>query len=110
MKYPNTGAPIGQGALKYYDIEKREEKTILEAIDYYLLIRQGQKILVAKSGTYAVIKPEENQKFEKPLRIAEMQMMVDPEARMETDIQWMHGVLNGIIFMMQVCMVWTGKR
>jgi tricorn protease len=79
MKYPNTGAPSGQGTLKFYDIEKREEKTILESVDYYLMAANQQKIMVAKSGTYAIIKPDENQKFEKPLRIAEMQAMVDPQ-------------------------------
>ena len=30
MRYPNTGAPQGQGALKFYDIEKREEKTVID--------------------------------------------------------------------------------
>lgn len=78
MKFPNTGAPPGQGALKYYDIDKREEKNILDGVDFYLLSENRQKIMVAKSGTYAMIKPEENQKFDKPLRIAEMQAMVDP--------------------------------
>ena len=79
MKYPNTGAPAGQGALKYYDIEKREEKNVLEGVDYYLMSANRQKVMVAKSGTYAIIKPDENQKFEKPLRISEMQALVDPQ-------------------------------
>lgn len=79
MKYPNTGAPSGQGAIKFYDIEKREEKTILEGVDYYILSDNGQKMLAAKSGTFAVIKPEENQKFEKPLRTGEMQALIDPQ-------------------------------
>ena len=55
MRYPNTGAPDGKGILKYYDIEKREEKTILDGVDNARLSANGQKILVAKSGTYAVI-------------------------------------------------------
>jgi tricorn protease len=79
IKYPNTGsAPGGQGTLKYYDIEKREEKTILDGVDYYLLSANANKLVVAKSGSYAVIRPEEGQKFEKPLRTAEMQTLVDP--------------------------------
>ncbi len=79
MKYPNTGAPSGQGALKFYDIEKREEKNILEGVDFYLMSANRQKLMVAKSGTYAVIKPDEGQKFEKPLRIGEMQALIDPQ-------------------------------
>ena len=47
-------------------------------LDNYTLSADQPKLLVQKGGTFAVIKPEEWQKFEKPLRIAEMQLMVDP--------------------------------
>jgi tricorn protease len=79
MKYPNTGAPAGQGTIKFYDIEKREEKTILEGVDGYQLSANRAKLGVVKSGQYAVIKPEEGQKFDKPLRVSEMQVLVDPK-------------------------------
>src|SRR5205085_10296246 len=88
-----------------YDIEKREEKTILDDISGYDLSEDGKKILVQRATTLAIIKPDENQKFEKPLRIAEMQMAVDPMQewqqifldtwRMERDYFYdpnMHGV------------------
>lgn len=79
IKAPNTGAGgDAKAAIKYYDIEKREEKNILDEANDYELSADGKKILVAKSGTWAIIKAEENQKFEKPLRIAEMEMLVDP--------------------------------
>lgn len=78
MKYPNTGASEGKGSLKYFDIEKREEKTIIDAVDNYQMSANGQKILVEKSGSYAVLSPQEGQKFEKTLPLADMQMMVDP--------------------------------
>lgn len=79
LKYPNTGLPNdAKPSLKYYDIDKREEKNILDAVDGYLLSANREKILVVRANTYAIIKPEENQKFEKPLRITEMQMLVDP--------------------------------
>jgi tricorn protease len=77
---PNTGVTDGKSALKYYDIDKREEKTILDDINGYVLSHDGKKILVRRGNTLAIIKPDENQKFEKPLRVAEMQMMVDPAA------------------------------
>ncbi len=79
MKFPNTGsAPGGQGALKFYDIDKREEKNILEGVDGYLMSANRAKLGVIKQGQYAIIKPDENQKFDKPLRTSEMQAMVDP--------------------------------
>ncbi len=76
---PNTGSASGSKSfLKFFDIEKREEKTILEDADRYWLSADGKKMLVQRPNTWAVIKPEENQKFEKPLRISEMTMIVDP--------------------------------
>lgn len=78
LVYPNTGVADGKSTLKFYDIEKREEKTILEDVSSYSLSEDGKKILVARGNSLAIIKPEENQKFEKPLRLAEMQMQVDP--------------------------------
>ncbi|HEX8334046.1 MAG TPA: PDZ domain-containing protein [Segetibacter sp.] len=82
MKFPNTGAAPGQGAIKFYDIDKREEKTILEGANYYMLSENKGKVLTGRftngSWSLAVIKPEENQKFEKTLRLGEMQSLIDP--------------------------------
>jgi tricorn protease len=76
--FPNTGVNDGKAVVKYFDIEKREEKNILDDVNRYWLTADGKKMLVQRAGTWAVIKPEENQKFEKPIRTAEMTMMVDP--------------------------------
>jgi len=105
MKYPNTGSAETQGTIKYYDIEKREEKTILINADDFQLSADQKKILAHRDNSWVIIKPEENQKFEKPLRISEMKMMVDPASewkqifidawRMERDFFYdstMHGV------------------
>lgn len=79
MVFPNTGTADGRPTLKYYDIDKREEKTILDDVNGYVLSADGKKILVRRLAVYAIIKPDENQKFEKPLRVAEMQMVVEPK-------------------------------
>ncbi|MDP4213000.1 MAG: PDZ domain-containing protein [Bacteroidota bacterium] len=105
LKNPNTGSGETQDTLKYYDIEKREEKTIMVNAGDYQLSADRQKILVHRDNAWAVIKPEENQKFEKPLHVSEMKMMVDPAAewqqiftdvwRLERDFFYdstMHGV------------------
>jgi tricorn protease len=78
IKYPNTGAPEGKGSLKFFDIEKKEEKTIADNIDNARISADGKKILVTKAGTYAVISPAEGQKMDKTLPLADMQVMVDP--------------------------------
>ena len=50
----------------------------MTGVDNYLLSANREKILVSRTGAWAVISPDEGAKFEKPLRIAEMQMTVDP--------------------------------
>lgn len=77
-RYPNTGSADGQPSLKFYDIDKREEKTIMDGADSYQLSANKEKILVSKSGTWAIITPDEGAKLDKPLRLNEMQMTVDP--------------------------------
>ena len=106
QKLPLTGAGSDDKPhLKYFDLEKTEEKSIAENIDDYMVCDNGLKMLVKRGNSYAVIKAEEGQKFEKPLRLSEMEMMVDPMAewkqifndvwRMERDYFYdpgMHGV------------------
>ncbi len=79
QKFPNTGSSSGSNTqLAYYDIEDREEKTILGNVDGYQLSADGNKILAAQSGSWAIVKAAENQKIEKPLRVSEMEALVDP--------------------------------
>ncbi|HET9824327.1 MAG TPA: PDZ domain-containing protein [Chitinophagaceae bacterium] len=78
MRYPNTGNTGAKSVIKFYDIDKREEKTILEDANYFIVSANKQKLLAARNNTYAVLKPEEGQKFEKTLPISDMQMYVDP--------------------------------
>ena len=68
-----------KASLKYYDIDKREERTITDDIDNYLLSANGEKVLVQRDNNYAVIAANESQKFEKPLHLSDMQMMIDPK-------------------------------
>lgn len=105
QKYPNLGSTDAKPALKYYDIDKREEKEISDNINDYWLAANGSKMMVQRGRDYVIMKAEEKQKFEKPIRINEMEMMVDPVAewkelfndawRMERDYFYdpnMHGV------------------
>ena len=79
LQYPNTGsADDAKASLKYYDIDKREEKTIMDGADNYLLSANGEKLLAQKGNNYAVIDASEGQKFDKPLHLSDMQMMIDP--------------------------------
>lgn len=104
-QFANTGSGERKSALKLYDLEKREEKVILDDIDFFELSQNGEKILVGKGDNLAIVKPEPMQKMEKMLRLNEMEMMIDPMKewkqiyadawRMERDYFYdptMHGV------------------
>ncbi len=106
LRYPNTGVEgDAKPSLKYYDIDKREEKTILAMADNYRMSADNKKILVSNAGAYSILEPNEGAKFEKPLRTSEMMVFVDPKQewkqlftdawRMQRDFFYdskMHGV------------------
>jgi len=106
QQYPNLGSDgTAKTVLKYFDLDKREDKTILTDVNRYWMAAGNSKLMVQRGNTFDIIKPEENQKFEKPLRLNEMEMMVDPVAewkelfndawRLERDYFYdpgMHGV------------------
>lgn len=101
IKYA-SGAPP---SIRYFDLEEREEKTILNNSGFYLLTADGQKMLVSQNGNWAVIKAAENQKPDKQVPVKDMKMTVEPMAewkqiftdawRLERDYFYdpgMHGV------------------
>src|SRR6185503_13495072 len=51
--------PDEKTPLKYYDFEKREEKTIIEDADQATLADKGEKLLVRKKDDYAIIDVKE---------------------------------------------------
>jgi len=78
-RYPNTGSGEGKSALKFFNFEEREEKTIMEGVNAYQVSADGKKILVLKDGQQAIVKFDADQKFEKTLRITEMEMTINPK-------------------------------
>jgi tricorn protease len=78
VKMSNSGSAESESSIKYFDIDKREEKNIITGVDDYLLSADGQKLLVQQGKKFMVIKPEEGQKSDKPLHLDEMKMMVNP--------------------------------
>jgi tricorn protease len=78
IRQANTGNTGAKSSVRYFDIDKGEEKTVIEDANFYILSYNKQKMLIGRNNSYAMVTPAEGQKFEKPLRISEMQMMVDP--------------------------------
>ncbi len=105
LRVPNTGSADKKRSLMYYDLDKREEKTIVDDVDMFDVSADGKKVLVAKSGNYSIVDIGENQKLDKKMPTAQLAMTVDPKAewkqifmdvwRFERDLFYdptMHGV------------------
>ncbi len=95
----------GGNELKYYDLKKREEKSIIKGIRGYQLSADGKKILIQKGSSWYIISPNPDQKSDKALPVNNMQMTINPKEewkqiftdawRLERDFFYdknMHGV------------------
>jgi tricorn protease len=66
-RFPNTGSGEEEQSLIFYDFEKREEKTIISGVDGVVATADGKSLLVASKGKHGIIKPDADQKIEKPI-------------------------------------------
>jgi tricorn protease len=77
---PNTGSGGEDHPVAYYDLEKREEKTITDNSAAFDVSADGKKVLIGKDGTYAIVDVAADQKMEKPMPAGTLDMTVDPRA------------------------------
>ena len=89
MQYPNTGSAEKKKAIKYYDLSKREEKTIADGVSGYTLSADGKKILIVKDGSYYVTDIAPDQKLEKKMPTDQMEMTINPRQ------EW-HQIFNDV--------------
>ena len=80
VRYPNSGSGDDKSILKYYDLKEREEKTIIEGVNGFVVSADGKKVLINKEGKRSIIEVAADQKAEKTLATAEMEMTIDPRA------------------------------
>jgi tricorn protease len=77
---PRAGAHDEKSVVVFFDLEEREEKTVLEDVQSMEVTFDGKKVLVARKKKYAVIELKEKQNFDKPLSLADVEVPVDPRA------------------------------
>jgi tricorn protease len=63
-----------------YDLEEREEKTVVADVDGFELAADGSKLLVWKKDDYAIVEPKPDQKLEKKLATKDLERTIDPRA------------------------------
>jgi len=89
QRLPNTGSESRQRPVKFYDLEKREEKTIVADADGYRLAADGKKMLVAKSQAFYIVDVAPEQKLEKKMPTAQIEMTIVPRE------EW-HQIFNDV--------------
>jgi tricorn protease len=77
---PRTGSGDEKGQVAYFDFDEREEKTVVDDADDFQVTADGKKLLVWKKRQYAFVDIKPAQKMEKTLRVAEIEVPVDPRA------------------------------
>jgi len=104
-RLPRIGSGDEKSTLMFYDLEKREEKTVLDDAAGFELSANRQKMLVRQGQAYAIIEPKEGQKTDKRIATSGFESNLDPLAewrqifddawRLERDYFYdpgMHGV------------------
>ncbi len=66
-KRPNTGSGEKSNTLYLLDLKELEEKKIIDQVSMAAPTADGEQLLVSSKGKYGIIKPDENQKIEKPI-------------------------------------------
>lgn len=79
-RLPRAGSGDEKSPVVFYDLEKREEKTILDDADDAILCAKRDKLLVRKKTDYAIIEVKENQKMDKKLATGNLEAVIDPVA------------------------------
>lgn len=86
---PNSGSGEKENLLKYYDLSEREEKTVVSGISGYMISADGERIMIAKHGSYFITNISADVKLEKKMPIEQMTMTVNPRE------EW-HQIFNDV--------------
>jgi tricorn protease len=78
QRAPRSGSSSREQPVMYYDLEEREEKTIIGDAGDYEISADGKKMLVTKQDAWAIVSVAPDQKMEKKLPTGELEMEVDP--------------------------------
>ncbi|HKJ67486.1 MAG TPA: PDZ domain-containing protein, partial [bacterium] len=77
---PRTGSGDEESPIVLFDLEEREEQTIVEDADNYMLSATGEKLLIVNNGSLYITDIASDQSLENPLPTGDLEMTVDPRA------------------------------
>ena len=79
-RQPRIGSGDEKNPLFFHDLEKREEKQVLEDVDFFELSANREKLFVRKDTSYAIVEPKEGQKMDKKIETGGLEATIDPGA------------------------------
>ena len=79
QRSPVTGDEAGKAALMLFDLEKREEKKVIDNLEFVSPTADGKMILVKSSGRFGIVKPEPDQKIEEAIPTDGLVMRLNPK-------------------------------
>ncbi len=79
FRLPNTGSGERSASLILYDLDKREEKSIISDVNRVKATADGKSLLVLSQGKYGIIQPAPGQKIEKPIPTTGLVMNLVPK-------------------------------
>lgn len=104
-RMPNSGSAEKKKPVGYYDLDKREEKTIVDDADAFQISADEKKILLSKQNSFSVVDVAPDQKLDKKLPTNQLEITIVPREewkqifsdvwRLERDLFYdknMHGV------------------
>jgi tricorn protease len=77
-RLPNTGSSGKEKPVKYFDLEEREEKTLIDNADAFEISHDGKKVLIRQERSYGVVDLKAGAKVEKKIPVGDMAMRVIP--------------------------------
>lgn len=77
-RYPNAGSGAKERPIMFYDIEDREEKTLIGDANSFSVTADGKKVMISSKGSYAIVDVSADQSMSKSMPIQQMEMTVVP--------------------------------
>ena len=77
-RVPNSGSADKKKSVVYFDLDKREEKTIVDDADAFQISADEKKILVTKQNSFSATDIAPDQKLDKKLPTNQLEMTVVP--------------------------------
>ena len=77
---PRTGSGGNESPILYWDLEEREEETIIGDANWYVISADGKSMLVGHDEEASIVEVAKDQEMKNKLAMSDMEMQLDPAA------------------------------